>query len=183
MKNTRQFRGLLAAAACFAFSLAAADDRKLPEYQSMADAGMLSYEGYEDIKIGPATWYVAYQGNRSTPPDWIDAAWSARAATICQAAQHRYVVALRYPMEPVTPQDDVADARRGAWSGWTRQNVAGFIAIPIYTPAAPPQPITGPSKLGAIRCIDDPQSLKDPKRAIAVDQSLLDTRSAGVIVH
>jgi hypothetical protein len=183
MKTTHNFRGLIAAAACLVGSLARADDHKFPEYQSMDDAGVMSYEGYQDLRIAPLTWYVAYQGNRNTPPDWIEAAWSARAAQICQAAALKYFVALRYTMEALTPQDDVADARRGTWDGWTKRDAAGFIAIPIYTPAAPAPVLTGPSRLGAIRCIDNPQSLKDPHRAIAVDQALLDARTAGVNVR
>lgn len=183
MTITHNVRALLAVAACLVGCLARADDHKLPEYQSMEDAGVMSYEGYQDLRLAPSTWYVAYQGNRNTPPDWIDAAWSARAAQLCQAAAHRYFVALRYTMEPLTAQEDVADARRGPWDGWARRDAAGFIAIPIYTPAAPPPVLTGPSRLGAIRCLDDAQSLKDPHRAIAVDQALIDARSAGVDVH
>jgi len=176
-------RGWLVAALCLASALALADDRKLPDYQSMDEAGVLSYEGYQDMRIGASSWYVAYQGNRSTPTDWIDSAWSARAAQVCQSVGLKYFVALRYPMEPVTPQDDIADSRRGAWDGWSQRDVAGFIPIPIYTPSAAPQVVTGPSKLGTVRCLSDPQSLKDPQRAVAVDQALRDARAAGVAVH
>ncbi len=161
----------------------AADAPKSPPYGHFEGAGYLSVQGYQELPLGNGRWYVAYQGNADTSPDWVDAAWSARSAQLCKAGGSTHFIALRYVSEAVGVRDE-QQADAGNDSAWRMLQAAGPIYIPIYTPSGPRTilPLTAPSRLAAIRCISDPLSLKNPARAISVGDALETARWQGVAV-
>lgn len=159
----------------------AADAPKYPTYGPFEGAGYMSVQGYQEMPLGPGRWYVAYQGNADTSPDWVEAAWSARSAQLCRGDGSSHFVALRYVSEAVRVRDE-QQADAGGESPWRMMPMAGPIYIPIYTPSGPRTivPALAPSRLAAIRCINDPLSLKNPARAIAVGDALEAARRQGV---
>jgi hypothetical protein len=161
---------------------ALAGDSTGPTFGPFEGSSWFSAQGYQELKLDSDRWYVAYQGNRKTSSEWVDAAWSARSAQLCKAAGASHFVALRYPFEAVTAQDDALSQRESEGTLLARRPVAGPVYIPIYTPSGPSTivPETAPSKLGAIRCLTDPKVLKDPTRAVAVGDALTEARGLGV---
>lgn len=174
---------LLLSGALLPATALAADASKNPTYGPFEGAGYVSVQGYQELSLGPGRWYVAYQGNADTSPDWVDAAWSARSAQLCKSGGSTHFVALRYVSEAVGVRDE-QQADAGDESPWQMLRTAGPIYIPIYTPSGPRTvvPLTAPSRLGAIRCISDPLILKDPARAIALGDALETARRQGVAV-
>ena len=163
---------------------AAADNAKAPAYGPFEGAGYLSTQGYQELKLSTDRWYVAYQGNRETSPDWVEAAWAARSAQLCMASGAAHFVALRYGFEAVALQDEDLAMNPGEESAWAMRATAGPVYVPIFTPSAPQVivPVTGPSKLAAMRCVKDPALLKTPERAVAVQAALDKARQMGMTI-
>jgi hypothetical protein len=171
------------AASMFALAaVAQAQTASGPVYGPFEGAGYLSTEGYQEIKLSADRWYVAYQGNRDTSPDWVAAAWSARAAQVCKAAGAATFVELRYPFEAVTADDELAQADGSPEAGGVMLPVAGPVYIPIYTPSnsGPRMPLIAPSKLAAVRCVVDVARLKDAARAISGADAIAKARGLGM---
>ena len=126
-------------------------------------------QGYQELKLSSDRWYVAYQGNRSTSSEQVDAAWAARAAQLCGAIGTAYFVELRYQTESVV-RDDVTtgSAQPDSLAAWSMRQTAGAVYVPIFIPGQPQviTPQTAPSKLAAVLCVRDAKVLKDAARAV-----------------
>lgn len=155
-----------------------------PQYGPFEGAGYLSVHGYQELKLGPEQWYVAYQGNQTTSPSWVEAAWSARAAQLCKATGATHFVEMRYPFEAITRADQLKASRSGMDEVGSFILMAGPVFIPIYTPSGPRTivPLNAPSKLASVRCVMDVGSVSDPSRVVSIDAAMTDARKQGVSV-
>jgi hypothetical protein len=170
---------LSAACMClFAHAASAADTP--PVYGPFEGAGAFSVQGYQELQLGPDRWYVAYQGNRSTAPAWVDAAWAARVAQLCQARGASHFVELRYSFEPVTSREPSQGLQSRPQDGWSTVLTATPVYIPIYTPSQPVLPNVAPAKLAAAHCVSGGDVLRDPARATAIADTLAEARKKGI---
>jgi len=153
-----------------------------PEFGSFEGESFTNGQGYQEIKLSAGRWYLAYQGNRDTASEWVDAAWAARAAQLCVAIGAQHYVELRYQFEEVTTQDK---ASVGLESGnpWAMVNTAGSVPVPIFIPMPqqPVMPLTAPSKLQALQCIVDVENLKDKTRALETSVALQKAKELGIV--
>ena len=144
---------------------------------SMIDGG----QGYQELPLAPGRWYVAYQGNRRTAPEWVAAGWAARSAQLCAGMGAAQFVELHYPFEPVTAAAAATMQGDPQPSRWAMRHAAAAY-VPIAIPSAPPAVVAlrGPSKMAAVQCVANPSALKDPRRAVAVSASLEAARRLGM---
>jgi hypothetical protein len=186
LRSIRVVVGAIAAAGLSPPLLAAhAQATNAPTYGPFDGGGYLSSQGYQELKMGVDRWYVAYQGNRGTSPDWVEAAWHARCAQLCSSTGATHFIALRYPFEPVLRDDPaISLARERASESGRMTATAGPVYIPIYTPSAPRVivPETGPYKMAAVRCVADADSAKDTSRLVSVTEALERARQQGISV-
>ena len=168
---------LVAAALLVASSLARAQSPEIPSFQPYSGES-----GYQDLQIGPDSWYVAFHGTRKHSMSTVEAAWRARAAQLCQSAGSRYVVELSYVGDRALESDAVAAVPDD--SSAYMHKVAGFIYIPIFTPSGPREitPILTPTKMGAIRCLPALERLRQGKVAIDVREAISAGRKAGLSI-
>ncbi len=156
-----------------------AADPAPPTYGPLSGAN--TGQGYQELQVGPDRWFVAYQGNRSTGPDWVEAAWNTRSAQLCKDAGADRFVELRYPFEAVLHGEAVDVNPKPGRAGWRAMPVAGRVYIPTYSyvPSAPIM-LDGPSKLGSILCLKSGAELKDAKRGVSVPETLAKAGEMGV---
>jgi hypothetical protein len=135
--------------------------------------------GYQEIRLGDDTWYLAFYGDRENPLELIQAAWAARAAQLCDSVKHPYFVPLKYVSEAVLKSAPAAAITRADGRAYP---VRGPVYIPIFIP----QPahgvipaVTTPSKLAAFKCIDSPEKLLEPSRAVSTSEALASARTRG----
>lgn len=128
-------------------------------------------QGYQELQLASDRWFVAYQGNRSTSPDWIEAAWNTRSAQLCKDAGADRFVELRYPFEAVL-QGEALNVKPPR-AGYRAVPVAGRVYVPTYSyvPAAPIY-VDGPAKLGSVLCVKSGVVLKDAQRGMSVTEAL-----------
>lgn len=170
-------RAIVALALCMATAVQAQEN---PEYQAFEGARLFTTHGYQDLMLSEDRWYVALQGSKDTAPDWVEQAWATRSAQLCAAVGKQAFVELRYSFEDVAKDGEKA-SNEGAIPHGLLYRVATPVYIPIYTPSGPRSmpPTIGPSKLAAIQCIADGQSLKNPARAVSVAATLEKARQSG----
>lgn len=127
------------------------------------------YSGYQDFRLSPNAFYVAYHGARGDSMADVEPAWKQRAAQLCTDEGAAYFVELKYPAEPVLHDDpqffsEAAEFR----SGFRMVKGGGMVFIPIFT--GPPAPffIDAPSRMANVRCIRDPAQLRDSSRLLRV---------------
>lgn len=135
--------------------------------------------GFQDISVGPESWYVAFHGTRRHSMPVVEAGWLARAAQLCDSVHKGHLVELRYIDEPLYEADSVAEqeADRRPYP----LMVASAVYIPIFVPSSPtniPPHIT-PSKMAAVRCVDDLNGLRPGKSPVSVKQALQAATEAG----
>lgn len=128
--------------------------------------------GYQDIRIGPDSWYVAFHGTRLHSIAQVELGWLGRAAQLCRSIRKRHVVELRYVGEPVFQEESVVRNDKTAPPRATR--VAGSVPIPIFIPSSPVVVARQetPSKMAAVRCIDDLNGIRPGKTGIPVSDAL-----------
>ncbi|SRR5260221_1589790 len=153
-----------------------------PEYQPFEGARMFTTQGYQELKLSDARWYVAYQGSQDTAPAWIALAWAARSAQLCASAGAKAFVELRYPFEAVTKQDVAQNHETSDRTPYMQRTAAAPVYIPIYTPSGPRAipPVLGPSKLAAVRCLSDSDVPTDPARAVSIKEALERAAQGGI---
>jgi hypothetical protein len=136
--------------------------------------------GYQDIALGDLMWYVAFHGNRGTEITWVNAAWAARVAQLCRERQQEFFVQLRYVFEPLSKEERTTQ-REYVPDAWAMHVRGTYVPILVpYSSGGPIQAVVTPSKLAAVRCINDPSKIGDPTRAIRVDSSLDAARQLGI---
>jgi hypothetical protein len=125
------------------------------------------HAGYQEFRLGPDSWYLAFHGTRDHSMDDVQAAWLSRARQLCQSVRKPYLVELRYVGEPVYDSEPVARADDPATF-----KVAGPAYIPLFIPSGPrniPPDIT-PTKAAPLRCVDRSSGLRAGKRATSVEE-------------
>lgn len=135
--------------------------------------------GYQEIQLADDTWYLAFYGDRDNPLELVQMAWAARAAQLCEGMKHPYFVQLKYVSENVLKAPPSAELLARDARAY---RVGGAVYIPIFIP----QPshgvmpaVTTPSKSAAVRCIDGPDKLLDPSRAVSTSDALTSARTRG----
>lgn len=168
---------LIAAMLLVAPCLVHAQTPELPSFQPYSGDS-----GYQDLQLGPDSWYVAFHGTRKHSISTVETAWRARAAQLCQAANARYVVELKYVGDRALESDAVAAAPEDPSAHVHR--VAGFVYIPIFTPSGPREiaPLLTPTKMGPVRCLPSIERLRQGKVAIDVQEAIGAARKAGLSI-
>lgn len=136
--------------------------------------------GYLQIRTGAGAYVVAVHGSRETTVESVRVGWAARAAQLCQADGAGDFVQLRYTGEPVLLGEVYA-----AQSVEPRpQMVKGPVYVPIFIPSGGPRvaELNAPSKIAAVRCVAEPQRVKDPQRLVRAADALERATAAGVSV-
>jgi hypothetical protein len=158
-------------------ALASAQSSEVPSFQAYSGKS-----GFQDLQVGPASWYVAFHGTRMHPMSSVEAAWWARAAQLCQSANARYVVELDYVGDRALETDDVASAPDN--SSMNMHRVAGVVYIPIITSSGPREftPMVTPSKMGVIRCLPTLDRLRQGKVSKQVQDAINAGRKTGLVI-
>jgi len=145
-------------------------------------APLTGITGYQEIKLSDDSWYVAFYGNRKHEQTVVDAAWSARAAQLCQGIKRPFFVELRYVSEPVlTPAK--ASEHQEAPDG--QLSKVGAVYVPIFIPQVhgPMAPVLMPGKSAAIRCVESPDALLDQSRAVSAVEAIAAAKKRGLAVQ
>lgn len=139
--------------------------------------------GYQELAVGPDTYYLAFHGNRDTSGPWVKAAWGARATQLCAAKGAGGYVTLRYIDEPVLPAD-AALAAAEMPQAWLQPVAGNYIYIPMIIPSGPRDAsLDAPGKAGALRCLVAGVLPNDAGRVVRNEDSLAAARAAGVPVR
>ena len=168
---------LTAAALVNATFSANAQQAEVPTFQPYAGES-----GYQDLQLGPDSWYVAFHGTRKHSISTVEQAWKARAAQLCRSTSTRYFVELKYVGDRALESDAVASVPED--SSAYMQRVAGVIYIPIFTSSGPREisPLLTPTKMGAIRCLSNVEGLRQGKVATEVLDAISSARKAGLSI-
>jgi len=187
MISTLNRAALALAWACSATVAFAADNPVASKlaYGPFGGSSITAGQGYQELKLPADRWFVAYQGNRDTSSEVVDAAWTARAAQLCAAIGVNRFVELRYQFEAITASDAKLSAApdRALEEGWSMRPTAGApVYVPIYIPQQPQviTPQTAPAKLAAMACVRDVSALLDASRAVSTDDALDKARQLGI---
>jgi hypothetical protein len=158
-------------------ALASAQPSEVPSFQPYSGKS-----GYQDLKVGPESWYVAFHGTRMHSMSTVEAAWWARAAQLCQSANARYVVELNYVGDRALESDGVASFPDDSSANMLR--VAGVVYIPIFTPSGPREftPMVTPSRIGVIRCLPALDRLRQGKVSTKVQEAIDAGRKTGLVI-
>jgi hypothetical protein len=167
------------AAAMMAAALSPAGVWAQQATQTAALVPFTGQSGYQELKLGGDSWYLAFHGTRNDVITLVEAGWMGRAGQLCEAAHKAYVVELRYVDEPVYLTDPVASNDDGLEIVKVR---SGPIFIPIYTPSGPRNvsPTLTPTKAAPLRCINETTGLRPGKAAVPVADAINTARTAGM---
>ena len=178
MKLNRISAALAAAILCASSQAAPPQGSASPPPDLPRFAPAAGRTGYQEIRLADDSWYLAFYGDRENPIELVQAAWAARAAQLCDGLKHPYFIELKYVSEGV-----LKSAPSAAIAGSdARLYPVGAVYIPIFIPqpshGVMPAVIT-PSKLAALRCVDAPDKLLDPSRAVSTAEALASARTRG----
>lgn len=136
-------------------------------------------EGYQEIQISDHIYYVGFHGGRNAKHNDVISAWAARSAQLCTRDQATHYVELAYPLEPLTQTErDLFLAYEP--SANIRQVRTGYVYMPIFVPGGPRDAkIDAPSKLGAIRCVKQTDTILDKSRLLPISEKLKEASEAG----
>ena len=124
-------------------------------------------EGYQELQIAPAVYFVAFHATLSSPADEIEVAWRARSAELCTSQGASHFIALAFSFEPVLKTDLERTGLAPALPGARAMRAGNVVYIPIFTPRRNANAaIDAPTKQGHIRCIKDPSAAIKPERLV-----------------
>jgi hypothetical protein len=146
---------------------------------SLSVAPFTGEAGFQELRIGGDSWYLAFHGTRKHAIGSVQAGWLARAGQLCESAGKQYIVELRYVGQQVFPEDQVA-----SYEDFLIVRTAGPVYIPIFIPSGPrtiPPSLT-PTKVAAIRCVERASGLNANLVAIPTTDAKDAARKAGVSI-
>lgn len=170
-----------ALAMCAAFAMAFSSHAAYAQTsESLSVAPFTGEAGFQELRVGGDSWYVAFHGTRKHAIGSVQAGWLARAGQLCESAGKQYVVELRYVGQQVFPEDPVASNE-----DFSIVRTAGPVYIPMFIPSGPrtiPPNLT-PTKAAAIRCVEKGSGLNVGLAAIPVADAKEGARKTGLSVQ